>query len=109
MLQRDQVYPASFKALLAQLGVDPHKEVEVFEYGPVEDGCHLYGGWLYFVGKLVEAGEQNQCSPDGHEFAFFFTIAGPRASAFQGMQRLGIEFMAHVKWILPESPDTGWH
>jgi hypothetical protein len=32
------IYPESFRALLEQLGIDPNKEGEAFEYGPVEDG-----------------------------------------------------------------------
>jgi hypothetical protein len=43
--QRNLVYPDSFRALLEQLGIDPNKEAEAFEYGPVEDGCRLCGGW----------------------------------------------------------------
>ena len=35
--QRNLVYPASFRALLEQLGIDPAKEGEAFEYGPIED------------------------------------------------------------------------
>lgn len=50
--QRNLVYPASFRTLLEQLGIDPNKEGEAFEYGPVKDGCHLYGGWFHFVGQL---------------------------------------------------------
>ena len=102
--QRDLAYPASFRALLEQLGIDPNKEGEVFECGPVEDGCHLYGGWFYFVGEMVTAGERNYTAPDSHQFEFFFTSIGPDAPAFRGGPRLTIEFTTHVKWVLPESP-----
>jgi hypothetical protein len=34
--QRNLVYLVSFRALLDQLGIDPNKEGEAFEYGPVE-------------------------------------------------------------------------
>jgi hypothetical protein len=108
-VQRDLVYPASFKALLERLGIDPHKEGEVFEYGPVEDGCHLYGGWFYFVGEMVRWGERNSNAPDSHQFEFFFTSIGPNAPAFRGGPRLTIEFTTHVKWVLPNNPDSGRH
>jgi hypothetical protein len=43
--QRNLVYPASFGALLEQLGVDPNKEAEVFECGPVEDVTSMVVGF----------------------------------------------------------------
>ena len=49
--QRNLIYPDSFRALLDQLGIDPNKEGEAFECGPVEDGCHLYGGGSILWGK----------------------------------------------------------
>lgn len=105
--QRDVVYPASFRAVLEQLGIDPNKEGEAFEYGPVEDGCHLYGGWFYLVGELPAAGERNVEASDSHHFDFFFTRSHPKATAFGGGPVLGLEFTAHVRWVLPESPDAG--
>ena len=102
--QRSLVYPASFLALLEQLGIDPNKEGEVFEYGPVQDGCHLYGGWFYFVGEMVIWGERNSSAPDSHQLEFFFTSIGAGASAFRGGPRLTLEFTTHVKWVLAESP-----
>ena len=103
--QRKLVYPASFRALLEQLGIDPNKEGEVFEYGPVADGCHTYGGWFYFVGEMVTAGERNSQAADAHQFEFFFSSVGPNPPAFRGRPRLILEFTTHVKWVLPESPD----
>jgi hypothetical protein len=105
--QRNLVYPASFRALLEQLGVDPNKEGEAFEYGPVEDGCHLYGGWFYFVGEMVAAGERNCNAPGSHYFESFFTTAHPSHRAFRGGPMLAIEFTTHVKWVLRDRPDEG--
>ena len=102
--QRDVIYPASFRSLLETLGIDPNKEDDNTEYGPVRDGCHLWGGWFYLVGEMVLWGEQNSQAPDGHEFEFFFTTTGPGAKAFPGRPLLGIEFTTLVQWILPESP-----
>jgi hypothetical protein len=87
-VQRNLVYPPSFRALLEQLGIDPNKEGEAFEYEPVGDGCHLYGGWFYLVGEVVTAGERNNNAPDAqqansdapgaHHFDFFFTTSHPK-------------------------------
>lgn len=102
--QRNLVYPASFRALLEHLGIDPNKEGEAFEYGPVEDGCHLYGGWFYFVGEMVTAGERNCTAPDDHHFDYFFTTTHPSARAFRGGPILAIEFTTHINWVLLDSP-----
>jgi hypothetical protein len=107
--QRDVAYPASFRALLEQLGIDPNKEGEAFEYAPVADGCHLYGGWFYFVGEMVTAGERNCTAPDSHYFESFFTTAYPSARAFRDGPMLAIEFTTHGKWVLAESAGSGRH
>jgi hypothetical protein len=104
LIQRNLAYPASFRRLLDQLGIDPNKEGEVFEYGPVEDGCYLYGGWFYFVGEMVTWGERNSNAPDAHQFEFFFTSVGPDSPAFRAGPRLTLEFTTHLKWVLPDPP-----
>src|SRR6266700_2272343 len=85
-VQRNLIYPASFIALLEQLGIDPNKEGEAFQCMPVEDGCHLYGAWFYLVGEMVTAGERNYNASDSHDdahhFEFFFTRSHPNAEAF---------------------------
>jgi len=106
-VQRESIYPASFRALREQFGVDPNKEDEIFECGPAADGRHLYGGWFYLVGEMVAAGERNHNALDSHQFEFFFTSIGPYAPACRGGPRLTIEFTTHVKWVLPESPRYG--
>ncbi len=104
--QRDKAYPASFRELLEQIGIDPNKEVEAFEYGPVGDGIHRYGGWFYFVGEMVTWGARNVNPPDAvHYFDFFFTSVGPLAPAFRGVPRLTVEFNADLEWVLPEPPE----
>jgi hypothetical protein len=103
--QRERVYPAPFRALLEQLGIDPAKEDESVAYGPLKDGCHFWGGWFYCVAEMVVWGEGICEPPDAHEFQFFFTTTGPWAKEFPGRPLLGIEFMAHVEWVLAESPD----
>lgn len=99
--QRDAVYPASFRAVLEDLGVDVHKEGEAFVYGPVADGCYLYGGWFYLVGEIVVAGESCCIAPDSHHFDYFFKRSTPPMVA--------VEFTAHLKWVLEESFESGRH
>jgi len=102
--QRDVIYPASFRDLLELLGADPSKEGEAFEYGPADDGCHVYGGWFYLVGEMVAAGEQNTTVADCHDFQFWFTAKHPDASGFHEEPVLAVEFTAHLKWVLADCP-----
>jgi hypothetical protein len=55
--QRSSVYPSDFLALLEQLGADPLKELEAFEYS-MEKGRSLYGGWFAFSGELIEGAKR---------------------------------------------------
>jgi hypothetical protein len=55
--RRHLIYPASFRGLLAEIGIDPDKEVEAFEYGPVGEGMHL--NWV-----LPEPPEYRTASKD---------------------------------------------
>ena len=104
--QRDTVYPPAFKALAERLGIDPMKEGEVFECGPVGEGLHLYGGWFYLIGKLVIPGERNTSYPPQVEFEFFFTRSGPKNLHFREDPVLAIEFATRIPWILPDDPET---
>jgi hypothetical protein len=105
--ERHAVYPPSFKALLNQLGIDPDKEGEVYECMPVKDGLHLYQGWLYFVGELASKGQQTMHADDSPYFEYFVGTSFPKAPAFQDSPYLALEFSAHVKWVIPENPESG--
>jgi hypothetical protein len=104
--QRDEIYPASFKTLLDQLGINPAKDGWVYDYGPLPNGRYRYGGWFYLIGELITAGDRNVGSLEGPDsFEFFFNRSGPRHPAFRGRDAIAIDFTAQVNWILPETPD----
>jgi hypothetical protein len=69
--QRGTVYPPSFQTLLERLGIDLSKEGEVYECGPVGE-YRSYGGWLYFIGELGDAGKRIVCE-DNSEFEYWFS------------------------------------
>jgi hypothetical protein len=106
-VQRDLVYPASFRALLEQVGIDPAKEGEVFEYGPAQDGHYSYGGWFYFVREMVSAGEKNTASADSHHFEFWFTSHCLNAPAFRGGPLLAVEFTTTPTGCFRRNPSSG--
>lgn len=102
--QRDSVYPKAFKEILDQFGIDLHKEGEAYEMAPVGNGLHLYGGWFFFVGELIEKGEkQTELAQD---FQCFFGPAAslPAAEACFGNRVAAIEFVAKIRWVLDSSP-----
>jgi hypothetical protein len=97
--QRDAAYPGSFRALLDELGIDPNKEGEAFECGPLEEGSHVYGGWFYFAGEMTAWGESVVALDD---FNYFVSRNGAAGPAFDGMPYLTLEFTTHLRWVLEE-------
>ena len=101
--QRATAYPENFRLLLDQLGIDPEKEGEVYECGP--DGpLRVYGGWFYFVGELIEAGERMTDAASG--FQYFFTDAKrlPSPQVDFGENVLAVEFVTKLPWVISEQP-----
>jgi hypothetical protein len=106
LAQRDEVYPTEFRELLQRLGIDPNKESEAVADGPLENGLHHYGGWFYFVGEMVAAGESMSIIRESPYFGYFFTRVGPCPKQFRNGPRLAVGFEAHFRWILTESWDS---
>lgn len=107
MAQKDAIYPPAFREMIERLGIDCNKEGEAVPDGPLENGLHYYGGWFCFVGEMVTAGDEIWQVRDSPYFGYFFTRGGPCPEAFRGVPHLGIEFVAHLKWILNEPWDSG--
>ena len=103
-VQRSTVYPASFLSILDRLGIDPDKEDEVYELGPA-GGLLLYGGWLFFAGELVKAGERRK-NESGSEFQNHFTDARmlPKPSVDFGEHVLAVDFLTKLPWIIDGEP-----
>jgi hypothetical protein len=101
-LLRDKIYPDTFRELLDKLGIDPKKEGEAVHYGPKGDG-HLYGGWFYFVGEVIEPGERSTIA--GDDFQYWTGTSFPRPPAVFGKTVAALEFMAQLPWILEEPYD----
>ncbi len=111
---RHAAYPPAARALLAQLGVTPIREAEIFHGGPVDDGQHVYGGWFHIVGQLVSGPDAKV--PIGPTTGRFGLV--PVAGSFEvGFTRdtmlvppgfppenslLQVEFQTRVPWVLEE-------
>jgi len=98
--QRQGVYSDEFKLLLDRLGIDHHKEWEVFELGPsgAEPLTIKYGGWFLFCGELTKGPDTHPEAP----FSFCFTTSFPTGTLPQHHPLCAIEFIAEARWILPE-------
>ena len=98
-LLRDKVYPDRFRELLKTLGIDARKEAEAVHYGP-KDPSHLYGGWFYFVGEIIEAGQDR--STAGKGFQYWAGTSFPAPPVSFGKTVAAIEFMTQLPWVLDE-------
>jgi hypothetical protein len=101
-LQRNAIYPDGFRDILGRLGVDWHKEGEAVHYGPKASG-HLYGGWFYFTGELIEKGES--CIRSGEEFQYWIGTSFPRPPDVFRRPVVAVEFLAVLPWSLGEAYD----
>jgi hypothetical protein len=98
--QRHSVYPPSFLALLDELGIEPGKEDEVWGVG-IDSNQALYGGWMYFAGRIVEQGQLTH--RDGSkEFQFWFDMPRLRPSADFGGETIAVEFNIVIPWVIKE-------
>ena len=104
--QRGKVFPEEFRQLLSELGIDPLKEWEAFDYNfdPKNLRKHLlYGGWFLFAGELVE-GLDKRPGPEQRAFAHWFTTSFPAGTLPTGLKLCAVEFLAEIPWVLSEMP-----
>jgi hypothetical protein len=108
--QRTNVFPEEFLGFLKELGVDPPREWEAFDYdfGPENPRIHLYGGWFLFCGELI-GGFDRQCELSAGTFAHSFTASFPASTLPKEVKLCAVEFLARIPWILPENPESSAH
>jgi hypothetical protein len=105
--------------VLAQLGISPPWEVEVYELGRAPSGLHRYGGWFHFVGSVESGtsawrameGDLSARSADFEELSptlsigFHTDIALARES-FAGLPLVQLEISAELPWVIEaEEPE----
>ncbi len=103
---RDQAYPRGFLELLLALGIDPHKEAEIAEFGP-KDGGRLYQGWYHFIGRVLQDPEDLFVfSEHDPEWSVFFAPGRGLAHPEFGNQPLvQVDWSAVLPWQLAEPPE----
>jgi len=102
--QRGKTFPDQFLQFLKELGINPLKEWEAFDYdfdAKNRKRLVLYGGWFLFVGELLEGQDKRpQTHKDG--FAHRFTTDFPAGTLPTGLKLCAVEFLAPIPWVLPE-------
>jgi hypothetical protein len=101
--QRSSVYPDEFLSVLKQLGGDPLRELEAFDYDFDNRERHLYGGWFVFCGELVE-GTSWRPEQEPSRFSYWFTTSFPRGGLPTDVPLCAIEFCAEIPWVISENP-----
>ena len=103
--QRGKILPERFLHLLGELGTDPLKEWEAFDYDFDRNlnSPHLYGGWFLFVGELLEGVDKRLQSPEV-SFAHWFTTSFPTGTLPTNIKLCAVEFLAQIPWVLPNIP-----
>lgn len=100
--RRGEIFPSEFTRFLNNLGVDPEKEWEAFDYDfgiSNPNKSSLYGGWFLFVGELVEGLEVRGELRAG--FTYWFTSSFPAIAVSKGVKVCAVEFLIEIPWILP--------
>lgn len=100
-LVREVAYPAEFRALLDELGVDYRKELEVYFGVPQADGLHHYEGWFCFAGKVY--GRDVAADVENRPFTYRIDDSAPGPQPeFAGMPVVTLWFATAVPWRLDE-------
>jgi hypothetical protein len=100
--QRAAAYPPKFRLLLDQLRIDPAKEGEVWEGGPVDDKLRAYGGWFYFAGELTAPGERLTDIASGFQYWVANAARLPTPTVDFGKNVLVVEFFTKLPWVIAE-------
>ncbi len=112
---RERAYPGEVLTVFNQLGIDSHKESEIWHYCREDSGLHHYGGFFHLVGS-IESGKDAKEMLNGHgtfdlepignafEFGFTSNVALVPKS-FGDAHVVQLEFQTKIPWVLdpPES------
>ena len=88
---------------LASLGIDPHKDGEVYHNAHLAPGRHDYGGWFHFVGTLDRTGNFPVVDLGNGLTVWLCQKSAPALHALQGHSLVQLEFHStNVPWGLEE-------
>jgi hypothetical protein len=113
---RDRAYPSPVLSIFNQLGIDSHKESEIWHTHRDESGLHHYGGFFHFIGA-IESGRDVMVKMNGYGTYDFETIGehfewgltsetALVPNSFAGSPVTQLEFAARIPWVIEmQEPD----
>ena len=110
LAQRDIEYPQEMRRFLDSVGVDPFKEAEVWEVGPLEE-CYTYNaGWWHFIGEVEIVGEtpirlvtESAGRAKEWEIVFLPGQASLKLAELPVAPLVQVEFSVKLPWVLEEA------
>ena len=99
---RSTAYPEGFAVLLDALGIDSTKENEAV-YNGLKGDLHSYDVRFFFVGQLIETGEQSVKLEN--EFHYWIGTAAPGGSSEFGKNMAVVECTTVIPWALRADDD----
>ena len=107
--QRDKEYPTELRNFFELVGIDPHKEAEVWEAGPIEGGYFHNGGWWHFIADVEVEGESNirlNAESFGRarewELLFLPNQKSLKLKTLPESPIVQVEFSVQLPWVLQE-------
>jgi hypothetical protein len=97
--RRATVYPKHLHDLLTKLGVDPMKELEVFELGPEGPSHALYGGWFKLVGEIKDGVGYRPEYSTTQSCHYWFTSEFPGTKKAVDDALIAVEFLVQVESV----------
>lgn len=114
---RDHVFPTEITTLLADLGIDYRKEVEVFSYEVLPNGRHHLAGWFHFKGRVLAGPDYREPLPGGGHTLNLTSITdnfsigfaeGSALAHFEDKKGLvQVEFETTIPWVIDKALETG--
>ena len=113
---RDRAYPSEALSTLGKLGIDSHKESEIWHTHRDESGFHNYGGFFHFIGT-IHSGRDVMVKMNGYSTYDFESIGEHFAwglasepalipQPFTGFPITQFEFAVRIPWVIDKpEPD----
>ena len=112
--QRECELPEDIRSLFNLVGIDPLKDAEVWQAGPLEGGYTVYGGWWHFIGEVVTEGETPiRLKPVATglgrdwEFVFLDKTSDLKLSSLPTAPLVSVQMTVWLPWVLKESFPSG--
>lgn len=98
---REKVLPSQLRDLLLRLGIPENGEIEVWET-PGQSQSHIYGGWYFIVGRILNGKVGRTFEIDSFEMSFR-SWGSFAVSAFEDQEVCELHFQVEIGEFLEEA------